>query len=320
MSFQMRMKSAAFLSISFLAAFLSVGLTVAQQLPVRTTAMMNPFQDNPALAGSRECLDLHFGFRNQWAGFEGAPSTSFANLHGQILEQGPNFHGFGGRVESDEAGAWGHLGVNLAYAYNLKLTSGARLAAGLSAGLYQIRLNHALLDLPEVEVANDPAIMGESAFLFPSIDFGLALYEREWFVGLSLMNATGSKLDAIGQYSEWRPHFALTGNATLDLYRDWSFRPSTQIRVAPGVPASADLVAALDYDGVAGLGLGYRTGAALIAMARVKVLEYLTIGYAYEFTTSQLRTSAASTHELVIGINSCAGNPRGRHMPCPAYD
>jgi hypothetical protein len=112
----------------------------------------------------------------------------------------------------------------------------------------------------------------------------------------------------------------LTGNATLDLYRDWSFRPSTQIRVAPGVPASADLVAALDYDGVAGLGLGYRTGAALIAMARVKVLEYLTIGYAYEFTTSQLRTSAASTHELVIGINSCAGNPRGRHMPCPAYD
>ena len=62
--------------------------------------MMNPFQDNPALAGSVECLDLHFGQRAQWAGFEGAPTTSFVNIHGQMTEQGPNFHGVGGRVES----------------------------------------------------------------------------------------------------------------------------------------------------------------------------------------------------------------------------
>lgn len=292
----------------------------AQQLPIRTTAMLNPFQDNPALAGSRECLDLHFGHRTQWAGFEGAPRTSFVNLHGQIAEQGPNFHGFGGRVDSDEAGPWGHLAVNLAYAYNLKLTTGARLAAGLSAGLYQFRLNQSLIDLPDVEVANDPAFQGESAFLFPSIDLGLALYDKEWFVGASLINATGASLGDIGAQSEVRTHFALTANAKIELYRDWNFRPSAQIRAGAAVPATADLIFALDYDDIAGFGLGYRTSAELIATARVKVLEYLSIGYAYGFTTSVMRAASANSHEIVIGINACSGNSRGRYTSCPAYD
>lgn len=292
----------------------------AQQLPVRTTAMLNPFQDNPAVAGSVECLDLHFGQRAQWAGFDGAPTTSFVNIHGQMAEQGPNFHGLGGRVESDEAGPWGHLAVNLAYAYNLKMTSGARLAAGFSAGLYQFRLNQSMIDLPDVEVANDPAFQGESAFVFPSLDVGLALYEREWFVGLSLINATGASLGNIGAQSEFKRHFALTANAKMELYRDWSFRPSAQVRIAPSVPASADLMLALDYNEIAGFGLGYRTGTALLAMAKVKVLDYLSIGYAYGLTTSVMRAASANSHEVVIGINACGGNSRRRYVSCPAYD
>lgn len=282
--------------------------------------MLNPFQDNPAVAGSVECLDLHFGQRAQWAGFDGAPTTSFVNIHGQMAEQGPNFHGLGGRVESDEAGPWGHLAVNLAYAYNLKMTSGARLAAGFSAGLYQFRLNQSMIDLPDVEVANDPAFQGESAFVFPSLDVGLALYEREWFVGLSLINATGASLGSIGAQSEFKRHFALTANAKMELYRDWSFRPSAQVRIAPSVPASADLMLALDYNEIAGFGLGYRTGTALLAMAKVKVLDYLSIGYAYGLTTSVMRAASANSHEVVIGINACGGNSRRRYVSCPAYD
>jgi type IX secretion system PorP/SprF family membrane protein len=311
----MRWKTITAIGISYMS------MTVAaQQLPVRTTAMLNPFQDNPALAGSVECLDLHFGQRAQWAGFDGAPTTSFVNIHGQMVEQGPNFHGLGGRVESDEAGPWGHLAVNLAYAYNLKMTSGARLAAGFSAGLYQFRLNQSMIDLPDVEVANDPAFQGESAFVFPSLDVGLALYERDWFVGLSLINATGASLGNIGAQSEFKRHFALTANAKMELYRDWSFRPSAQVRIAPSVPASADLMLALDYNDIAGFGLGYRTGTALLAMAKVKVLDYLSIGYAYGLTTSVMRAASANSHEVIIGINACGGNSRGRYVSCPAYD
>ena len=202
----------------------------------------------------------------------------------------------------------------------MKLRSGGRLAAGLSAGLYQFRLNQALLDLPEVEVANDPAFLGESAFVFPSLDFGLAIYDKEWFVGASLINATGASLADIGAQSEFRTHFALTANGKVELYRDWNFRPSAQLRIGAAVPATADLILALDYNDVAGFGLGYRTSSALIATARIKVLEYLSIGYAYGFTTSVMRAASANSHEVVIGINACSGNARGRYTSCPAYD
>ena len=137
----------------------------AQQFPVRTTSVINPFQDHPAAAGVLGCMDLHMGFRNQWSGIQGAPQTAFANLHGQMEGQGDDFHGFGVRVESDDAGAWGYNAVNFAYAYNLRLSNGARLAAGLSAGFFQHRLDLSELIMPEFQVANDPAIYGGNQFI-----------------------------------------------------------------------------------------------------------------------------------------------------------
>ena len=145
----------------------------AQQLPVRATAMMNPFQDHAAAAGVVGCMDLHMGFRNQWSGIDGAPQTAFVNLHGQAAGQNNDFHGFGIRVEDDAAGAWGYTSVNAAYAYNLRLSSGARLAAGISAGFFQHRLEFSRLDMPEVQVANDPAVFGDQQFIVPILDASL---------------------------------------------------------------------------------------------------------------------------------------------------
>ena len=54
----------------------------AQQLPLRTNWQFNYFQENPAFAGFSDCMELKAGYRQQWAGFDGAPSTAFANLQG----------------------------------------------------------------------------------------------------------------------------------------------------------------------------------------------------------------------------------------------
>ena len=54
-----------------------------QQLPLRTNWQFNYFQENPAFAGFTDCMELKAGFRQQWAGFDGAPSTAFANLQGR---------------------------------------------------------------------------------------------------------------------------------------------------------------------------------------------------------------------------------------------
>ena len=292
----------------------------AQQFPVRATAMMNPFQDHPATAGILGCLDLHMGHRNQWSGIEGAPKTSFANLHGQKEGDGQFFHGFGGRVETDEAGAWGYTAANFSYAYNLRLSSGARLAMGMSAGFFQQRLNLSLLNLPEVQGTNDPAILGSSQFIVPMLDAGIWFYDRTKFAGLTIQNVTQPAIEKISSYGRLRRHMVMMAGSEIELDGQWSFLPSGQVRLAKGVPASAEILAMARFNGIAGVGIGYRTQSAFIVSAQLKVLDYLSIGYAYEMNVSPLSGAAPRSHEFVIGINGCSGVPRGKSIPCPAYN
>jgi len=301
-------------------ALLSVSVLQAQQFPVRATAMMNPFQDHPAAAGVLGCMDLHMGYRNQWSGIEGAPETAFANLHGQMEGQGNDFHGFGVRVESDEAGAWGYNAVNFAYAYNLRLSNGARLAAGLSAGFFQHRLDMSLLDMPELQVANDPAIFGNQQFIVPMIDAGLWYYDRDMYAGLTIQNVTQASMEKISQFGKLRRHLVVTGGSEVELDGRWMFLPSAQARLGSGVPPSAEVLGLFKYDDVVGVGLGYRSQSALIVAAQAKILDYLSIGYAYELNVSPLSGAGPNSHEIVIGINACSGRPAGRAIPCPAYN
>ena len=301
-------------------ALLSVSVLQAQQFPVRATAMMNPFQDHPAAAGVLGCMDLHMGYRNQWSGIEGAPETAFANLHGQMEGQGNDFHGFGVRVESDEAGAWGYNAVNFAYAYNLRLSNGARLAAGLSAGFFQHRLDMSLLDMPELQVANDPAVFGNQQFIVPMIDAGLWYYDRDMYAGLTIQNVTQASMEKISQFGKLRRHLVVTGGSEVELDGRWMFLPSAQARLGSGVPPSAEVLGLFKYDDVVGVGLGYRSQSALIVAAQAKILDYLSIGYAYELNVSPLSGAGPNSHEIVIGINACSGRPAGRAIPCPAYN
>ena len=292
----------------------------AQQFPVRTTSVINPFQDHPAAAGVLGCMDLHMGFRNQWSGIQGAPQTAFANLHGQMEGQGDDFHGFGVRVEADDAGAWGYNAVNFAYAYNLRLSNGARLAAGLSAGFFQHRLDLSELIMPEFQVANDPAIYGGNQFIVPTIDASLWFYDRTKFAGLTIQNVTQPSMEKISQFGKLRRHAVVMAGTQVELDGRWMFTPSAQARLGSGVPPSAEILGMMRYDEVVGVGLGYRSQSALIVAAQAKVMDYLTIGYAYEFNVSALSGAAPSTHEIVIGINSCSGRQKGRAIPCPAYN
>ena len=56
----------------------------AQQIAQYTQYVFNHFSVNPAVAGSKDCLDVRLGFRKQWIGFPGAPTTGWASLHGYI--------------------------------------------------------------------------------------------------------------------------------------------------------------------------------------------------------------------------------------------
>ena len=100
---------------------LIVGLeyTNAQQLPMYSQFFWNDFVINPAYTGVTNSPRVQLGYRNQWGGFEGAPSTY--TLGGHTLLKNKQM-GLGGMLFMDDAGgAVAQMGLMLNYNYILKL-------------------------------------------------------------------------------------------------------------------------------------------------------------------------------------------------------
>ncbi len=298
---------------------LIAGQVQAQQLPLRTNWQFNYFQENPAFAGFSDCLELKAGFRQQWAGFDGAPQTAFANLQGELGQSaGGGIHGFGGRVTDDSAGPYGFTQLDLAYAYHLKLSQGWRLAAGAAVGFMQYRLSLGEIVLPDFQAGNDPAITSNAnQLLAPTMDFGLWAYNKYTFWGLSVQNLIEPSVDEWGLDTRFRRHVSLTGGSLIRLDGPWSFHPAGSLRFAAGAPVAVDVQAMFDYDEVIRFGLGYRNETALSGLVTLSLMENITIGYAYDRNVGPLSQASANTHEFTLGVLACP--TRSGHVPCAAF-
>jgi len=288
-------------------------------LPLRTNWQFNYFQENPAFAGFSDCLELKAGFRQQWAGFDGAPQTTFANLQGELgRSAGGGIHGFGGRVTDDSAGPYGFTQLDLAYAYHIKMAQGWRLAAGAAVGFMQYRLSLGEIVLPDFQAGNDPAITSNSnQLLAPTVDFGVWAYNKYTFWGLSIQNLIEPSVDQWGLDTRFRRHVSLTGGSLIRLEGPWSFHPAGSIRFAAGAPVAVDVQAMFDYDEAIRFGVGYRNETALAGIITLNLMENITIAYAYDWNVGPLSQASANTHEFTIGVLACP--VKSGHVPCAAF-
>ena len=306
-------------------AMASCGLVAQAQFSgVRSLFLMSNLLDNPAAAGNSPCLDMRMGVRSQWAGFEGAPLTSFASLSGR-LGQGTTFaHGMGGYVLNDDIGPWSNTRLNLAYSSKIRLSSGARLSAGVGLGLTQYRLDVGSLRFPEESATDDPALIGNasSQMVYPTMDFGLWYEDKLNFASLGVLNVTATTLNDIAQGTSSGRVMVLTGGRYVKLDRRFAFKPAAQMRVASGLPASIDFQGTFSLDDRISMGLGYRSGTAMVGIVNMKLFESMTVGYAYDFGVSALNVAGRNSHEIVISLTACDKEDPffGTSGRCPAYD
>lgn len=304
--------------------FVLLGSTVqAQQLAQYSQYVFNHFSINPAVAGSKDCLDVRLGYRKQWDGFEGAPTTGWASLHGTIGAKKKGIqtskHGIGAFVESDNAGHWGYTRFVLAYAYHIRLTQESHLAFGLYGGVQQMKLNVGEITLGDF---NDPAIDGKaSTLVFPDVTPGIWYYSKKAWAGASIHQVLGRPINDIGFESRMVRHYMLSAGYQYRIGKKTSFTPSTLLKYASGVPLAVDLNAMVEWNRVLGLGIGYRNGDALVAMMKLSFLQYFQLGYSYDLTTSKLRVAGRNTHEIILAITPCSRDDMSkRAIFCPAFD
>ncbi|HRW27269.1 MAG TPA: type IX secretion system membrane protein PorP/SprF [Bacteroidales bacterium] len=301
----------------------------AQQFPLYSQYMMNGFLLNPSYAGSDYYTTFGLTVREQWLSLPDAPSTYAAAFQTRILNDSyitkstavrkkidrptkGGRVGVGGYLFSDHNGIMHRTGLQLAYAYHLSLGIEQQLSFGLSLSAYQyfVDINGALM--PD-DVQDELLNSYDQVVYIPDANFGVSYQTRRYYAGFAMTNLFRGAL-MIGNGGEngrsELGHYFLTGGIRFYPGVDWIIEPSVMLKSSDMVFKSfqVDLTGRVYYKDDYWLGLSYRTGDAVILLAGLKVDRFY-LGYAFDFTLSEIRSYTYGTHELTF-LARFGDNPR----------
>lgn len=253
---------------------------------------------NPAYAGSRDALSVTGIFRNQWTGFEGAPKTQSLFFHSPTLNVK---HNYGVNLVHDRLGVSQHTMLYGVYAYRIPFDNGGRLAFGLQGGVSL--LNDKWTNIV-TEQSNDDVFSADSpTFLVPRFGAGIYYDTQRWFLGVSAPFLLDYKNSDYKLYTEnslnYRP-FLLSTGFLIRLNPDLLLKPSLLVKYLPGSPVQADINLNLIIKDALWLGASYRSQDAVIGLIEYQINRQFRIGYAYDYSLTDLRQFNSGSHEIMI--------------------
>lgn len=302
---------------------------LAQQFPLYSQYTMNGFLLNPSYAGSDYYTTFGLTVREQWLSLPNAPSTYAAAFQTRILNDSyitkstavrkkidrptkGGRVGVGGYLFSDHNGIMHRTGLQLAYAYHLPIGIDQQLSFGLSLSAYQYFVDISGAVMPD-DVQDDLLNNYDQVVYIPDANFGVSYMTRNYYAGFAMTNLFRGTL-MIGNGGEngrsELGHYFLTGGLRLYPGVDWIIEPSIMLKSSDMVFKSfqVDLTGRVYYKDDYWLGLSYRTGDAIVMLAGLKVDRFY-IGYAFDFTMSEIRSYTYGTHELTV-LARFGDNPR----------
>ena len=288
---------------NFLIIILVVLTTKAfsQQDPMYTQYMYNTLSVNPAYAGSREALSVTGLFREQWIGIDGAPSTQSLILHSPIYNDNM---GIGLSVVNDRVGPIHQTMLFADYSYTIQVTDDAGLSFGLKAGVNLLQAD--LTSLNHYQ-DGDQAIHNVDNRLLPNVGVGVYYHTYKGYIGLSVPKLLQQRIVDYnyGNLTEniERRHYFLIGGYVFDLSDDVKFKPSFLVKAVQGAPLSVDLSANFFFNDKFGIGLAHRFDDSFSGLLQYYVTPQFRIGYAYDFTMTELRHYNSGSHELMVGYD-----------------
>lgn len=296
--------------------FVLVDQTRAQQVPLYSQYMLNGFLLNPAIAGAEGYTAVNLTAREQWIGFNDAPSTFALSYQSRILRNSyisksasvrkrmryssrSGKVGLGGYVFSDRNGAVEKTGLKMSYAYHIFFGQ-SQLSMGLSLTAMQLRLNENKIRL---EDENDNTWLNARGSVFiPDADVGVYFDTPDFYIGFSADQIMESiiKLGDSGydQYRQERNYYAMAGY-DFPLGDYLVLTPSTLLKLTDNGIFQGDFSAKVYYDQSYWAGLTYRTGNALIVLAGVRIDKFI-FGYSFDVSFGSIRKHSFGSHEFIL--------------------
>jgi type IX secretion system PorP/SprF family membrane protein len=280
------------LAIVLLVGFLSKEVA-AQNEPMYSQYMFNMMATNPAYTGSRGAIGLNYFSRAQWSGISGAPTTNAFSIDGSTLN---GRFGLGVQMYNDKIDIFSNNIVKFMFATRVKVSDEGVLSGGIQLGLKNSQINP--LNVENVYDKTDNIFYQVRNDWDPVMGAGVFYNTQRFYAGFSIPNILRSTNRNINQVSE--RHLFLATGYVFDISDDIKLKPSTLIKMSSGAPVELDVNANVWFKNTFGIGAALRTGDAYVGMAEVQVTRQLRIGYAYDYTLSDLRTIVGSTNEVMF--------------------
>lgn len=321
---------------------LAAASATAQQDVQFSQYIFNGLSVNPAYAGYQEDLHLNTTYRQQWAGFPGAPQTGAISLDGLTTAREQRV-GIGGQITWDKLGPQSATSFYGSYAYRIPVNEEGdrRLSLGIGFGATQYALNG---NDYEYRDANDPAIpLGKVSKTVPDARFGVFYTTPLSFIGLSVMDlfaVTQDRRIYFGNNTTYTTlnktrHVYFSAGTVFELSDNVKLKPSFMLKNDFNGPSNLDINTFLLLADQLWVGGSYRTGIkafgkntsgddvtskdAFSLMLEVFAADNIRIGYAYDFTTNEMSRYQNGSHEISIGILFKKANPDLSKVRCAKY-
>lgn len=297
-------------------SWLCLGTTfsvLAQQEAVISQYMFNGLVLNPAYAGAHVQFSATATHRDQWVNFPGAPQTQTFSMHSGFLKSRV---GIGMKVSKDKIGVHDDLGLYFSYAYKIKFQQGT-LSMGLQAGFNDLKSDYTKLNLR----SGLDNVFGVFRKLNPNFGTGLYFRGQTFFAGISapylLTNNIVDEEGIVSNAKEARSYY-LNAGKTFQVNKDLKVKPSFLLHFQEGAPLSFSWNTNFVIKDAVSLGLSYRSGDALILLFELALNENFHLGYAYDYTLSDINQYSKGSHELMINYRIRI-NKIHKGIECPSY-
>lgn len=282
-------------------AILSINLIYSQQDPQYTQYMYNMHIVNPAYAGSEGTLNIGLLHRTQWVGLDGAPKTTVATINAPIKKN----IGMGLSVFADKIGPVKEQNAFVDVSYTIQTSDYGNLAFGLKGGFTFLDAQLSTLDLGD-DIPDD-VFNNDINDSYANFGAGAFYYTDHFYAGLSMPNMLNQfhlnrKGGVISSASE-KMHYYLTSGYIFEMNDNLKLKPSVLLKGVEGAPLSIDLAGNVLINNKFELGVSWRIDDSLNALMNVEVANGFRIGYAYDYTLSNLGDFNSGSHEIILLIN-----------------
>jgi len=268
----------------------------AQNAPIFRQFYFNPFLFNPAFAGVHDYAQVGVMYRQQWAGFNDAPSAGGFTM--QIPSS--NRASFGFSVLSQEVVALQTSTAQATFAYRVPISETQFLFFGISgvAGLNNLK--------PDADYSNDPAILNAAASSFyADANFGLIYALGNLRVGFALPKLLGQKYFSPQDLVNTR--YAQLRNQLYSVsYKfhagDFSIEPYAMYRITRDLQNWWEGATVVYYREKIWLGASYHSTLGAGFFLGVDVMEKLRVSYSYELPPVNKEFASMNSHEIQLQI------------------